>query len=296
MATFPDSSACRLFLAKLRWRNGFVCPACGKVSLGWNESRNRIGCAICRHQTSVTTGTILQKTRIPLTAWLDGAWFLTTPKIGCSAKSLQRALGIGYRTAWTMLQRYRVAMVRADRGKLSGTVEVDETLVGGVQQGGKRGRGTTNSVVVIALETKDFGYGRVRIRHIPDASSTHLHKFISDVVVKGSTVRTDGWTGYKGLNKLNYVHVPTSLSSSKQAPHNVLIAVHQVCGLLKRWILGTHQGCIVPCHLQSYLEEFTFRFNRRSSKSRGLLFYTLMEQAMVTGPVTEADVTDGYNW
>lgn len=204
---------------------------------------------------------------------------------------------MSYRVAWTMLQRFRVAMVNVERKQLSGNVEVDETLVGGVKQGGKRGRGTTKSIVVIAVEIKrPVGFGRVRMRHIPDASGTSLFSFICDVIAPGSVVNTDGWSGYKGLSGHGYRQKVSVQSSSDDPAHASMPGVHRVSSLLKRWILGTHQGAVVPDHLQSYLEEFTFRFNRRTSGSRGLVFRRLIEQAVVTGSITEKKVTFGYKW
>jgi transposase-like protein len=239
----------------------------------------------------------MEKTRTPLTTWFEAAWHLTTAKNGISAKTLERTLGISYRTAWAMLQRYRVAMVRSERDRLSGAIEVDETLIGGVGQGGKRGRGASKSIVVIAVEVKEpKGFGRVRMRHIPDSSGVQLEQFVSEVVSKDAIIRTDGWTGYNGLREHGHFHERTILSSSGDPAHVAMPGVHRVASLLKRWILGTYQGSVDPEHLQSYIEEFTFRFNRRTSKSRGFVFYRLMEQSMITDPITEADVTFGYDW
>lgn len=294
---FPDDAACVAFLERLRWPTGFVCSTCGSIENPWRQSRGRLVCPSCRHQGSVTAGTIFDSTRTPLTTWFEAAWHLTTAKNGLSAKTLERTLGTRYRVAWTMLQRFRVAMVRSERERLSGDVEIDETLVGGVKRGGKRGRGTTRSVVVIAIEVLDpKGFGRLRMRHIPDASGANLLRFTCDVVAPGSTVRTDGWGGYNDLPKHGYAHQKTKLSSSDDPAHVCMPGVHRVASLLKRWILGTHQGSVTPDHLQSYLEEFTFRFNRRNSRSRGLVFRRLLEQAVVTGPITETDVTHGYDW
>jgi transposase-like protein len=232
-----------------------------------------------------------------LTTWFEAAWHLTTAKNGLSAKTLERTLGTQYRVAWTMLQRFRVAMVRSEREHLSGDVEVDETFVGGVEHGGKRGRGTTKSIVAIAIEILEpKGFERLRMRHVPDASRASLLPFVCDVVVPGSTVHTDGWGGYNDLAKHGYARRKTVQSSSGDPAHVAMPGVHRVASLLKRWILGTHQGSVTPRHLQSYLEEFTFRFNRRTSRSRGLVFRRLLEQAVVTGPVTEADITHGYGW
>lgn len=294
---FPNDKVCAFYLEQLRWPNGFCCPICQTSAEPWRQTRGRLVCSACRHQTSVTAGTILEKTRTPLTTWFEAGWHLTTAKNGFSAKTLERTLGTSYRTAWAMLQRYRISMVRSERERLTSGVEVDETLVGGVVQGGKRGRGSSKSIVVIAIEVKvPKGFGRVRMRHIPDASSANLQPFICDVVDRSATVRTDGWKGYNGLSKFKYTHERTVLSTSGDPAHVAMPGVHRVASLLKRWILGTHQGSFVPVHLQSYLEEFTFRFNRRNSRSRGLVFRRLMEQAMVTEPITEAEVTFGYNW
>jgi len=239
----------------------------------------------------------LEKTRTPLTTWFEAAWQVTTAKNGLSAKTLERTLGASYRVAWAILQRFRVAMVRAERRQLSGNVEVDETFIGGIDQGGKPGRGARKCIVVVAVEIKQpKGFGRVRMRHIPDASSASLLPFVSDVVADGSVVITDGWVGYKPLRKLNYTHQPISVATSREPAHAVLPGVHRIASLLKRWILGTHQGSVGSAHVQSYLEEFTFRFNRRTSRSRGLVFRRLLEQMVATAPITDANVTHGYDW
>lgn len=293
---FPQEDACAAFLERLRWPTGFLCPAC-KANTAWRQTRSRLVCASCRRDTSVTAGTIFDKTRTPLTTWFEAAWHVTTAKNGLSAKTLERTLGVRYRVAWTMLQRFRVAMVRAEREKLTGVVEVDETLIGGVEHGGKRGRGTSKSIVVVAVEVLEpRGFGRLRMRHVDDASGANLVPFVCDVVANNAVVHTDAWRGYNDLPKRGYVRQTTVISSSGDPAHVAMPGVHRVASLLKRWLLGTHQGATTPDHLQAYLEEFTFRFNRRASWSRGLVFRRLLEQAVVTQPVTEADVTDGYDW
>jgi len=254
-------------------------------------------CPLCSNRIYAQAGTIFDKTRTPLTTWFEAAWHICTAKNGMSAKTLERTLGTNYRVAWTMLQRFRVAMVDPAREPLSGTIEVDETLVGGVEQGGKRGRGTTKSIVVIAIEVLEpKGFGRVRMRHIPDASGASLLPFVSAVAAPGSVIHTAGWSGYSGLSEHGLTHRVTVQSASSDQAHVTMPGVHRVASLLKRWILGTHQGSVVPEHLQSYLAEFTFRFNRRTSVSRGLVFRRLLERAVATDPVTECDVTHGYNW
>lgn len=294
---FPDNASCAAYLIKLRWPNGFICPACKIATTPSQGSRGRLTCPLCRHRTYPQAGTIFDKTRTPLTTWFEAAWHVSTAKNGLSAKTLERTLGTKYRVAWTMLQRFRVAMVDAERKPLSGNVEVDETFIGGVKQGGKRGRGSGKSIVVIAIEIIDpKGFGRVRMRHIPDASGESLMPFVCDTVVPSSVVHTDGWSGYNGLSEHGFTRKITIQSSSGDPAHVSMPGVHRIASLLKRWILGTHQGSVVPEHLQAYLEEFTFRFNRRTSRSRGLVFRRLLERAVATGLVTENDVMHGYNW
>ena len=231
---FPNDAACATYLAKLRWPDGFVCPACKARSVPWQASRGRTACPFCRHQTSVGTGTIFDKTRTPLTTWFEAAWHVCTAKNGMSAKTLERTLGTKYRVAWTMLQRFRVAMVDAKRKQLSGNIEVDETFIGGVKQGGKRGRGAVKCIVAIAIEIKEpIGFGRVRMRHIPDITGTSLLPFVCDVVSPGSVVYTDGWGSYNGLSAYGFTRKITVQSSSDDPAHVSMLGVHRVSSLLK---------------------------------------------------------------
>ena len=231
---FLDDEACATYLEQLRWPDGFVCPTCRMTTIPWRQTRGRLVCPICRHQSSVSAGTIMDKTRTPLTTWFEAGWHVTTAKNGLSAKTLERTLGTSYRVAWTMLQRYRVAMVRAERERLSGEVEIDETLVGGVEKGGKRGRGTSKCIVVIAVEVRQpKGFGRVRMRHVPDASGASLLPFVCDVVVPGAVVLIDGWGGYNDLPDHGYTRKKTVLSSSGDPAHVSMPGVHRVSSLLK---------------------------------------------------------------
>jgi len=284
---FPDDGACLAYLEELRWGDGFACPRCGRSGEPWRQTRGRLTCSACRHQATATAGTIFDKTRTPLTTWFAAAWYVTNQKYGASALGLQRVLGLGsYQTAWTMLHKLRRAMVRPGRDRLSGNVEVDETYVGG-EEHLVRGRETRKkSIVVIAVEVPaPRGFGRVRLRRIPDASGASLVPFVREVVEPGSVILTDGWGGYNEVPDHGYTRKKTVLSSSGDPAHVVMPAVHRVASLLKRWLLGTHQGAVRPEQLDHYLDEFTFRFNRRTSRSRGLLFYRLLEQAVVTDPV-----------
>jgi len=244
-------------------------------------------CCACRRQTSATAGTIFQDTRKPLVTWFRAMWYVTSQKNGASALGLQRVLGLGsYETAWTWLHKLRRAMVRPDRDRLKGWVEVDETMVGGLEEG-VAGRQTESKVlVVIAAEADGPGIGRIRMRVIEDASAASLHPFVQDCVELGSLLHTDGWQGYSGLDQKGYQREVTVLRGRRKEASTLMPRVHRVAGLLKRWLLGTHQGAVAPQHLSYYLDEFTFRFNRRRSKSRGKLFFRLMQQAAATSPKT----------
>jgi len=225
---------------------------------------------------------------MPLRAWFAAMWFVTSQKDGASALGLKRVLGLGsYQTAWTWLHKLRHAMVRPGRDQLRGRIEVDETYVGGSHVGSKRGRGSEGKeIVVIAVEVHaPKGFGRMRMRRIPDVSGERLMSFVRDVVERGSEILTDGWGGYNALSKSGYRHERVALSDTGDPAHVSMPAVHRVAALLKRWLLSTHQGSVSGKHLDYYLDEYTFRFNRRTSRSRGMLFYRLMEQAVMTAPL-----------
>lgn len=281
-ARFSSEEGCRQYLRKLRWPEGFVCSKCGGQE-AWTTKRNLLVCSQCQYQASLTAGTIFQNTRKPLTIWFKAIWWVTTQKNGASALGLQRILGLRtYYTAWTWLHKLRRAMVRPGRDRLSGRVEVDETYLGGLEEG-VRGRQTEKkALVVVGAEVDGTRIGRIRLRRIPDASRASLHGFICESIKPGSVVHTDGWEGYNGLD--GYQHEVTVLRGRKESACELLPRVHRVVSLLKRWLLGTHQGAVSPEHLDYYLDEFTFRFNRRGSHSRGKLFYRLLQQAVAIEP------------
>ena len=223
-------------------------------------------------------------------------WYVTSQKFGGNALGLKRVLGLGsYQTAWSWLHKMRRAMVRPGRERLSGNVEVDETLVGGPERNGKRGRGAgRKSIVVIAIEVHDpKGFGRVRMQRIPDASGSNLISFVCNSVKPGSTVLTDSWRGYNALHQHDYIHKKVNLSESGDPAHVVMPGVHRISSLLKRWILGTLQGSVSDKHFDYYLDEYTFRFNRRNSKARGLVFYRLLQQAVMIKPVIYKEIVGG---
>jgi len=222
-------------------------------------------------------------------------WFVTSQKDGASALGLQRVLGFGsYQTAWSWLHKLRQAMVRPDRDQLCGRIEVDETYIGGVAVGGKRGRGSEKKeIVVIAVEIySPKGFGRVRMRRIPDVSGESLVPFVCDVVQKGSQILTDGWRGYSQLSRFGYKHQRTVASDNGDPAHVSMPGVHRIAALVKRWLLSTHQGSVSKKHLEYYLDEYTFRFNRRRSRSRGMLFYRLLQQAVATPPISYRKIVE----
>lgn len=222
-------------------------------------------------------------------------WHITNQKFGASALGLQRVLGFGsYQTAWAWLHKMRRAMVRSGREKLNGLVEVDETYVGGLEEGARGRQTEKKAIVAIAVEIHaPNGFGRVRLGHVPDVTSESLVQFVRGAIEPGSVVHTDGWKGYDDLSKWGYVRKKTVLSSSPEPAHVVMPGVHRIAALLKRWLLGTHQGAASARHLDYYLDEYTFRFNRRASRSRGLLFYRLLEQAIQTDPTPYSDMVGG---
>lgn len=282
---FPSEEACAAYIAKLRWHGGFICPACGG-NKSWSTARQLLQCTTCQRQTSLIAGTIFEGTRKPLRVWFQAMWFVTNQKYGGNALGLQRTLGFGsYQTAWSWLHKMRRAMVRPGRESLSGRVEIDETYIGGKEEGVKGRHTEKKAIVVVAVELSEpKGFGRVRFRQIPNVSSDSLVPFVKDVVMSGAVVLTDGWQGYSSLSRYGYIHEKTIMSVSGDPAHVLMPGVHRVVSLLKRWLLGTHHGAVSNEHLDYYLDEYTFRFNRRKSKARGLLFYRLLQLSLQTSP------------
>jgi transposase-like protein len=280
---FTTQEACLNYLAGLRWPSGYVCPRCASAK-GWKMENGLILCAGCRRQQSVIAGTVFQDSHMPLPTWFRAMWQVCANKNGMSAQNLQRLLGLrSYNTAWLCLHKLRRAMVRPGRECLSGIVEADETYVGGPREG-KSGRGAFGKqIVFIAAEVRGRKIGRIRLSHISGVSGAMLVPAVSEAVTAGATVRTDGWKGYNGVAAGGYKH-EVAVENADELADIVLPKCHLVISLLKRWILGTLQGNVGKDHLQDYLNEFTFRFNRRNAKSRGLLFYRLAQLAVVTAP------------
>jgi transposase-like protein len=286
LALIASEETCETYLTEIRWPEGFRCPTCGHTK-AWRKATRVWECAQCGRQTSVTAGTLFQDTRYPLTVWFQAIWYVTGQKQGASALGLQRVLGLGsYHTAWAWLHRLRRAMVRPGRDRLQGVVQVDETYWGR-EQSGKRGRGAAGkTLILVAVEHQDRKLGRLRLKRIPDVAGATLGPTVQGLVVPGSTVETDGWSGYGGLGVAGYQHRVIR----SEATDDLLPQVHLVVSLLKRWLLGTHQGGVQVSHLDYYLDEYTFRFNRRTSQARGLLFHRVLEYAVQVSPIRGADL------
>lgn len=288
---FSSEEACREYLFQLRWPEGFRCPSCGE-DRAWRLASGRWQCCSCARQVSVTAGTVFQDMRTPLTIWFRAMWWMTSQKNGVSALSLQRVLGWGsYQTAWTCLHKLRRAMIRPGRERLSGMVEVDESYLGGLETGSSGRGGTLKALIAVAAEEHGPGIGRIRLRHVADASAASLLSFVKDSIEPGSLLHTDGWRGYAPVATNGYRHRVTLIKRRRESDSELLPRAHRVTSLLKRWLMGTHQGRIGLDHLQEYLDEFAFRFNRRKSRSRGKLFYRLIQQAVAIEPTTYRQIT-----
>jgi transposase-like protein len=276
---FATEGACRKYLADLRWPSGFRCPRCNGTE-AWSMDGGLLRCRSCEYKLSLTAGTIFEGTRKPLLMWFRAIWWVVGQKNGASAKGIQRMLELGsYQTAWAWLHKMRRAMVRPGRDRLRGVVEMDETYVGG-EKPGKRGRGALGkALVAVAVEDKGGkGMGRIRLVVVPDASRQSLSAFATQTVEPGGAIRTDDWSGYDTLPEAGYQHTVV--------PSHELKIAHLAVSLLKRWLAGTHQGAVSHQHLDYYLDEFTFRFNRRRADHRGLLFFRLLQNAMIIEPTT----------
>lgn len=289
-----DERSCKEYLDELRWGEDgerFRCPSpdCDGRDR-WLTDELASVCTTCSRRTSITAGTVFEKTRIPLRTWLLAAWLMTTQKSGTSAKSLEQVLGLNsYRTAWRLLHKLRLATVRPEREPLTGAVEVDETMIGGVEKAdeGNQGRKTDKKHrVIIGVEiNRDTGaMGRVRMDCIPDFEMETLTDFVRENVKPGAKVYTDALDSYNKLSEVGYRHATINLKEVKKEKDweadEVLPFVHRVASLLTRWWLGTYQGVMSAKHIYWYLQEFTFRFNRRNASHRGLLFYRLLQYAV----------------
>ena len=284
---FSDDGTCFQYLVQSRWPEGFVCPHCGGHQF-WMESRRRLyECRVCSYQASATAGTILHGSHISIQEWFWAAYLVATHTPGMSAKQLQRQMGCSYKTAWSLLHRLRCAMVNEARTKLHGTIEADETIIGGPVRD-KRGRGViraaTNTLVFGAVEVITYAdkngvraekAGRLRLATTQSADEKSIKQFLNQNVERGSTIRTDGWKGYSKTALAGYRH--------ESNPGVIARHIHRAFGNLKTWLNGTHHG-VDPAYLHIYLDEFVFRFNRR--KTPMAAFQTLLGLASTKAPVS----------
>ena len=287
-ARFGTDEQCREYLFHARWPEGFRCDGCGYEDAYTLRTRLVYECAACGKQHSLLAGGLFEQTKTGLARWFLAIYLVTSSKGGIAAAELQRQLGFGsYQTAWSWLHKLRKAMVRPDRAPLAGRVEADETYVGGPRPG-KRGRGAVGKTLVAgaveAGRAEGRRLGRLRLAVVPDASAASLEGFLGAAVATPAAVATDGWGGYAGLPAKGYAHEPVELGGGDAALR--LPAIHLVFGLAKRWLLGTHHGAVSPKHLPAYLDEYVFRFNRRTARSISHGFARLVEQAVRTKPAT----------
>lgn len=265
---FPNDDACWDYLVKVRWPDGVICPRDGLKATGFYKARRLFLCPK-GHQISVTSDTVMHGSHVPICCWFWAAFLVTTHTPGISALQFARRMNLRLETAYMILQKLRAGMVNPLRSSLNSQVEIDESFIGG-KKAGPGGRGARGKALVVgAVEIRDSSSGRVRLRKIKSASSESLMDFVKRHVTKGTTVITDGWHGYYPLSSLGYKHIirrgESSVAVAKQLPH-----IHRVFGNLKAWLIGTHHG-VSPKHLQAYLNEFAFRFNRRMAPMAAFL-------------------------
>src|SRR5881227_1459017 len=292
LARFGSDEQCREYLFKARWPNGFRCAACGHDDAYALRTKIVYECVACRKQHSLLAGTLFEQTKTGLAKWFLAIYLVTSSKGGIAATELKRQLGFGsYGTAWSWLHKIRKAMVRPDRQPLAERVEADETYVGGPRPG-KRGRGAAGKTLVAGAveagrgEARGRRLGRLRLAILADASAASLDAFLAAQVAKPATVATDGLRGYRGLPAEGYDHEPVSLSASRGDAALRLPGIHLVFSLVKRWLLGTHHGAVSEKHLPAYLDEYVFRFNRRTAKRVSHGFARLIEHAVRIKPST----------
>jgi transposase-like protein len=289
---FGSDAKCRAYLVRIRWPEGFRCEGCGHDRAYRHKKRLIEECRACGKQHSILAGTIFEQTKTGLAKWFLAIYLVTSSKGGISAMELKRQMGFGsYQTAWSWLHKIRKAMVRPEREPLAVRVEADETYLGGPRPG-KSGRGAAGKIKVAGAVESGRGrargrrLGRLRLAVVPDVSSRSLGGFVAAAVTRSATVATDGWSGYGGLAAAGYAHQPLNLAASWGDAALRLPAIHLVFGLAKRWLLGTHHGAVSAKHLPAYLDEFVFRFNRRTAKNISHRFARVIEHAVRIQPTT----------
>jgi transposase-like protein len=296
---FGTDAKCRAYLVRARWPAGFRCTGCGHDQ-AWSHKKRLIEeCTACGKQHSILAGTVFEQTKTGLARWFLAIYLVTSSKGGISAMELKRQMGFGsYQTAWSWLHKIRKAMVRPERAPLSARVEADETYIGGPRPG-TPGRGAAGKARVAGAIESGRGQargrrlGRLRLAVVADVSAKSLEGFLAGAVARPATVATDGWSGYTGLAAAGWRHEPFNLNATWGDAVLRLPAIHLVFGLAKRWLLGTHHGAVSNKHLPAYLDEFTFRFNRRTANSISHRFARVIQQGVLTPPTTYRDIVAG---
>ena len=276
---FSSQEACLDYIAAILWKEGFICPECGGKEF-WKSKRLQWICSKCEYQVRVLAGTLFQDTKLPMTLWFQMIWWFVGPKNGASALALMQNFGIGsYRTSWALLGKLRSCTVLPMRQQLSGVVEVDEAFLGGTNN---------KEIIAVGAEKRGKATGRVRLKHIKSRQGSEIQNFITETIAPGSTIVSDRFKSYPAIVKKGYFHDPQKKPYFWEEvdgdDERLLPRVHRVVSLLKRWYYGTYQGRVDKRGLQAYLNEFVFRFNRRTSGSRGLLFHRMVESAVSSQP------------
>lgn len=293
-ALFPTEAHCWDYVFQLRWPEGFVCPQCRVREDPWITARGYMHCKRCQGETSVTAQTLFERTRRPLRDWFLAIWFVTNQKQGSSALGLQEALGLGsYQTAWTWLHKLRRAMAPPGRQGLTEAVEVDLLHVGGAEAGPPHPENNRPANILAGAEIRGRGLGRIRLLPLADIESETLNAAVRKMVAAGSLIHTDKRSPIKDLQALGYRHKVVDIHPQGAPAPELMPRAARIALLLRRWLLGTHHGGVQKKHLDYYLDEFTFRFNRRASQSRGLLFYRLMQQAVILDPMPLKKIVGG---
>jgi len=272
---FADQASCLEYLASIRWPDGFICPAC-KGKDHWRSKRLLWICSSCEFQASVLAGTLFQDTKLPINVWFQMIWWFMGQKNGANALSLQRNFGIGsYRTAWRLLGKLRSCAVSPTRTQLSGEVEVDEVFLGGVNN---------KEIIGVAAEKRGRATGRIRLKHLKSREASEIQGFILGAIEPGAKIISDRHKSYVTIVGKGYAHAPQKKPYIWEEvdgnDDRLLPRLHRVAALMKRWYLGTYHGGMSMKEIQPYLDEFVFRFNRRTSGSRGLIFHRMVEAAL----------------
>lgn len=291
-AQFASEQACVEYMRKKKWPNGFSCSKCG------GEASWRVGrvdeCAACGHQESVTAGTMFHRTHKPLRLWFRAISLWVASKRGLSAKELSWQLGVHYETAWTWCHKFRACVgVAFGTERLKGVVELDETYVGGTDDKAHKGRSLAGRKALVggAVEVREDAMGRVRLEQLRAADADNLEEFAVRNIEQEAVARTDGLSAYAGLPDVGIAHQRNVIGKAPKLATKLLPHIHKVFSLFKRTVLGTFHGSVSHKHLPAYLDEFEFRFNRRNSGSRWLLFDRILTVAPRVLPPTMAQLT-----